>query len=324
MRWPAARSPNRVPPSVLSHLVTQQSASAARQGVLAGLFAYLLWGIFPVYFKLVGDVSSIEVLGHRIVWAVPFGALIVALRGQWGEVRRALTHRRMLMGLTLAAACISLNWFIYVWAVQHDRIFDTSLGYYINPLIYVLAGVIFFNERLRRLQLAAVVLAAIGVSVLTISGGVFPWVALSLAILFTAYGIIRKQIVLGAMPGLFVETLVLCPVAMLLFLWVEHAGGLGFGSTAETSWLLLLAGPATVVPLLLFTIAARRLTLATVGFMQFIAPTLQFMTGVYYGEALTTPHVVCFALIWIAVTLFSWDALSTSRKKPLPAGPAGA
>jgi chloramphenicol-sensitive protein RarD len=304
--------------------VSSQAATATRQGIAAGLVAYLLWGIFPVYFKLVGDVPSLEVLGHRIVWALPFGALIIAWRGQWVEVWRALTHRRMLIGLTMAAACISLNWFVYVWAVQNDRIFDTSLGYYINPLIYVLAGVVFFRERLRRLQLIAVVLATIGVGVLTISGGTFPWVALSLAVLFTAYGIIRKRIVLGAMPGLFVETLLLLPAALMIFAWVDRASGISFGSSTEVTLLLLLAGPATVVPLLLFTVAARRLALSTVGFMQFLAPTLQFMTGVYYGEALTTPHIVCFVLIWCAVTLFSMDVLRTSKEKPLPAEPTGA
>lgn len=303
--------------------MTSPEGAEVRQGVIAGLIAYAMWGVFPVYFKLVGTVLPMEVLGHRIVWAIPFGALIIAYRRQWGEVARALTHRRMLTGLILAALCISANWFIYIWAVQNDRIFDTSLGYYINPLIYVLAGMVFFGERLRRLQLAAVVLAAIGVAVLTWSGGVVPWVALSLACLFTAYGTIRKQIVIGAMPGLFVETLVLSPLALLLILWVDQADRLSFGGSLDVTLLLLLAGPLTVIPLLLFTVAARRLTLATVGFMQFIAPTLQFLTGLYYGEQLTTAHVVCFALIWVAVTLFSIDALRSNRKKPLQARPAG-
>ena len=299
-------------------------ANEARAGVIAGLIAYALWGVFPVYFKWVDSVLPLEVLGHRIVWAIPFGALIIALRGQWGEVLRALTHRRMLAWLALAAVCISLNWFIYIWAVVNDRIFDTSLGYYINPLIYVLAGVVFFGERLRRLQLVAVVLAAAGVAVLTVSGGVFPWVSLSLATLFTAYGIIRKRVVIGAMPGLFVETLVLAPGALLLLAWIDRAGDLSFGTGTEITALLLLAGPLTVVPLLMFAIAARRLTLATVGFMQFLAPTLQFMTGVYYGERLSTAHIICFVLIWVAVTLFSIDALRPNRKKPLQVRPAGA
>lgn len=296
----------------------------ARAGVVAGLIAYTMWGVFPVYFKLVGSVTPLEVLGHRVIWAVPFGALIIAFRRQWGEVFRALTHRRMLVSLTLAALFISMNWFVYIWAVQNGRIFDTSLGYYINPLIYVLAGVVFFGERLRRLQLAAVLLAAIGVSVLTISGGVFPWVALSLATLFTAYGIIRKQVVIGAMPGLFVETIMLSPIALVLMAGVYRSSSLYFGSDTELSLWLVMAGPLTVVPLLLFAIAARRLNLSIVGFMQFIAPTLQFLTGLYYGERLTTAHVICFVLIWTAVSLFSIDALRTNRKKPLQAKPAGA
>jgi chloramphenicol-sensitive protein RarD len=294
-----------------------------RQGVVAGLIAYTLWGVFPVYFKWVDTVLSLEVLAHRVIWAVPFGALIIALRGQWGEVTRALTHKRMLAWLALAAVCISLNWLIYIWAVQNDRIFDTSLGYYINPMMYVLAGVLLFGERLRRLQLGAVVLAAAGVMVLAVSGGVFPWVSLSLAVLFTAYGIIRKRVVIGAMPGLFVETLVLAPFALLLIAWIRNSGALSFGAGPEITLLLLLAGPLTVVPLLAFAIAARRLALSTVGFMQFLAPTLQFVTGVFYGEPLSTAHIVCFLLIWLAVTLFSIDAIRSSKKKPLQVRPAG-
>ncbi len=301
-----------------------EAAANARRGVFAGLIAYVSWGVFPVYFKLIETVSPIEVLAHRIIWAVPFGAVIILFRRQWGEVRRALTHRQMLLWLSLAALSISVNWFIYIWAVQNERIFEASLGYYINPLIYVLAGVLFFSEQLRRLQLTAVVLAAIGVAVLTLSGGVFPWVALSLAALFTAYGIIRKQVVIGAMPGLFVETLVLTPAAFLLLAWSYRTNGLAFGDSTWLTSMMLLAGPVTVIPLLFFAIAARRLTLTTIGFMQFLAPTLQFCTGLYYGEQLTTPHLVCFAFIWTAVALFSIDAIGAGTKKPPQESPAEA
>ena len=295
-------------------------AAEARNGVLAGLIAYTMWGVFPVYFKLIDMVSPFEVLTHRIVWAVPFGALIILWRKQWPDVRRALVDRSMLAWLSLAALCISVNWFIYIWSVQNDRIFEASLGYYINPLVYVLAGVVLLGERLRRLQLVAVVLAALGVLYLTVSGGVFPWAAISLALLFTSYGVIRKQAGIGAMPGLFIETTLLLPFALGWLLYLVALGQASFASgDAGLSGLLMLGGPITVIPLLLFAIAARRLSLTTVGFMQFLAPTLQFLTGLYYGEHLTDAHLVCFACIWAAVLFFSYDAVTAGRKKA-PAG----
>ena len=176
----------------------------ARHGVAAGLVAYSLWGLLPIYFKIVAAVPSSEVLLHRVVWAVPFGALIIHARRQWPEVRQAFTHRGMLLLLATAAFFIAANWYVYIFAIQKEQVFQASLGYYINPLLYVLVGVVFLGEDLRRLQMAAVVLAAIGVFVLTVSGGQFPGIALFLAVSFTIYGVIRKQVVIGGMPGLFV------------------------------------------------------------------------------------------------------------------------
>lgn len=285
-----------------------------RDGLIAAFMAYLMWGVLPVYFKLVGDVAVTEVLVHRIVWAVPFGAVIIFWRRQWSEVRQALGDARVLGFLTLAAVLIGVNWFVYIWAVQSNQIFEASLGYYINPLLFTLAGVLLFGERLRRFQTAAVFLAATGVLVLTISRGQFPVIALSLGTLFTIYGVIRKQVVVGGMPGLFVETLVLFPLSAAYLIWIMNAGDAAFTpSNPSMVGMLLLAGPFTVLPLLCFALATRRLSLSTVGFMQFIAPTLQFITGLYYGEVLTTAHAVCFGLIWIAVGLFSWDAWRASR-----------
>jgi chloramphenicol-sensitive protein RarD len=293
------------------------AGTAARTGVILGLIAYTLWGVFPVYFKWIETVAPTEVLVHRVVWAVPFGALIIFARRQWRDVSSAFLDRSMLAWLTLAALCISANWLIYIWAVQNERIFEASLGYYINPLMYVVIGVVLLGERLRRLQKLAVALALVGVSYLTFSGGIFPWVALSLAALFTAYGVIRKQAPIGAMPGLFVETTLLFPFALTWLLVLMAGPGASFGSgDTELSLLLMLGGPVTVVPLLLFAISAKRLTLTTIGFMQFLAPTLQFGTGLYYGEQLTQAHLVCFGFIWAAVALFSYDALTASKKKP--------
>lgn len=253
-------------------------------------------------------------LVHRIVWAVPFGALIIFVRRQWPEVRRALADGRVFGFLALAAVLIACNWYVYIYAVQSDQIYQASLGYYINPLLFTVVGVFVFGEKLRRLQVAAVLLAAAGVLVLTFGGGQFPAIALLLGTLFTIYGVIRKRVVVGGMPGLFVETLVLFPLSAAYLLWMMGSGVSAFASGDPSMvGLLLLAGPVTVLPLLCFALAARRLNLSTVGMMQFLAPTLQFIIGVLYGEELTTAHVVCFSLIWLAVGLFSWDAWRASR-----------
>jgi chloramphenicol-sensitive protein RarD len=285
-----------------------------REGLISALIAYSLWGCLPVYFKLIASVPPTEVLIHRVIWAVPFGLAIVLARRQWPEVMRAFRTPATLGLLSLAAVLLAVNWFVYVWAVQNDMIFQGSLGYYINPLLYVLVGVLFFGERLRRLPTAAVLLAAAGVTVLTVSGGEFPWIALTLATSFTIYGTIRSRVVIGGMPGLFVETLVLLPAALAWLIWLATNDAATFTSGAVgMAGLLTLAGPLTVLPLLLFALAARRLRLSTIGVMQFIAPTLQFLVGLAYGEKLTVPHIICFALIWIAVILFSGDAWRRSR-----------
>ncbi len=294
----------------------------ARNGIIAALCAYLMWGFLPIYFKAVQQVAALEILSHRVLWAIPFGALIIALRRQWPEVRRALTHRRTLGLLTLAAIFIAINWLVFVWAVQQSQIFQASLGYYINPLIYVVIGVLFLGETLRRLQVAAVLLAVVGVAVLTISGGEFPLISIALAVSFTTYGVLRKQTVVGGMPGLFIETIILMPLALGYIAWATQAQTASIAAVSrELDGLLILAGPVTVLPLLCFALAARRLTLSTLGFMQFITPTMQFVTGLAYGEQLTVAHAICFSCIWIAVALFSWDAWKRSRMPVTPSGP---
>lgn len=286
-----------------------------RDGLFSALVAYVLWGLLPIYFVLVRDVGSFEVLVHRIIWALPFGAIIIQLRRQWPEVLSALRHRKMLTYLTVSAALIAGNWFVYIIAVQREQIFQASLGYYINPLLFATIGVFALGERLRTPQLAAVVLAAVGVAVLTFSGGQFPAIALFLGASFTLYGYIRKKVVIGGMPGLFVETMVLFPLSALYLGWLVSQGTATFSVVAPAmSALLIVAGPITVIPLLFFALAARRLNLTTVGMMQFIAPTLQFLVGFYYGEVLTTAHVICFSCIWVAVLVFSWDAWRSSRR----------
>ncbi len=276
-----------------------------------------MWGFLPIYFHVTAQVPALQVLAHRVVWAVPFGALIIWGRRQWPQIRAAIKRPATLLGLLLSACLIAVNWLIYIWAVQNNDIFQASLGYYINPLMYVLVGVGFFAERLRRAQLVAVLLAGFGVLVLTTYGGRFPWIALTLAASFTAYGVIRKQIVIGAMPGLFIETLWLFPIlaGYLIWLGADPTNAFTFDQPGLAG-LLVLAGPLTVLPLLFFAVGARKLRLSTLGFLQFIGPTLQFAVGVAYGETLSIGHLICFGLIWIAVALFSIDAW---RQSTVPA-----
>jgi chloramphenicol-sensitive protein RarD len=271
--------------------------SEARDGVICAAIAFFLWGVFPIYFVIVKDVSAMELLMHRVVWAVPFGAIIIHLRKQWPEVMSAFRNRRTLKFLTLSALVITGNWLVYIWAVQLEQI-----------------NVVIFGERLRKAQTMAVILAAIGVGILAARGGQFPAIALFLGTAFAVYGVIRKQVDVGGMPGLFIETVLLLPFAFAYLAWIMVQG------EAEFSWsdpylagLLVIAGPLTVTPLLFFALAARRLNLSTIGMMQYIAPTLQFAIAVFYGEELTLAHIVCFTLIWMAVILFSIDAWRTSR-----------
>ena len=282
---------------------------------MAGVLAFSMWGALPIYFIVAEGVSAIEMLLHRVVWAVPFGALIIFARRQWPDVKAAFTNRRTFGFLVLSAVFISINWLVYIWASQHGFIFQASLGYYINPLMWILVGFVLFGEQLRRFQIGAVILATIGVAVLTLSGGQFPLISITLAVTFTLYGVIRKQVAVGAMPGLFVELLVLFPMSAIVL------GMLVNGDASPFTWndrgmmgLLLLAGPITVLPLVFFAFAARRLPLATLGFLQFIGPTGQFFVGYYNGEPLTQAHLICFGFIWTAVLLFVIDSVWMSRQ----------
>ncbi|MEM7503736.1 MAG: EamA family transporter RarD [Pseudomonadota bacterium] len=292
-----------------------------RHGLASGLVAYLMWGLLPIYFILIEHVRPQEVLAHRIVWAIPLGAAILLVRKQWGAVFAALTSVRTLSLLLCSASLIAVNWFVYIVAVQNEQVFQASLGYYINPLVNVAAGMLLFGETLRRMQLVAVFVAAIGVAVLTVSGGELPWISLVLAASFALYGIIRKQISVGAMPGLFVETLFLVPAAAV-YLWLLYrSGAAAFGSSTLAFDLLLFAsGPLTVLPLLFFALAARGMPLSVLGMLQFIAPTLQFLVGLAYGESLTAAHIVCFSLIWIAIVMFASDAWYNGRRPVAAAG----
>ncbi|MFK8030070.1 MAG: EamA family transporter RarD [Gammaproteobacteria bacterium] len=295
--------------------VTPGSSTDLRDGVLAGLFAYFAWGILPAYFKAMEAVPPVEMVAHRVVWSVPFGLLIILMRRQWGDVVRAVRHPRTLWLLFATALLISVNWSLFVWAVQNDQMFQGSLGYYITPLFYVLAGVVFYNDPFRKLQKFAIASATVAVGLLVFVGGQFPVIALVLAVSFTAYGLIRKRVEIGGMPGLFIETIILLLPALAYLLWLHQSNSLVFSFSDGEAWKFMLSGPFTVLPLLMFALAARRLTLSTIGFMQFIGPTMQFILGVYFGEALTPAYVACFALIWLAAALYGYDAWANARQQ---------
>jgi len=243
-----------------------QGSPKSNTGLLAGITAYTIWGIFPIYFVVMRAIPPTEMVAHRVIWSVPFGLLIILFRKQLNDVWQALKKPKTLILLALAATSLTINWGVYIWAIQQDQIFQGSLGYYINPLIYVLVGVVFFKEKLSRLQGLAILLALIGVTILTLYGGTFPVIALFLAVSFTAYGVIRKQVDIGAMPGLFIETIILVLPALIFLTWLSQTGQLQFGRLgSKMDILLVLAGPITVLPLLAFAFAARHLLLPMHG-----------------------------------------------------------
>ena len=295
-----------------------------KSGLISGLTAYTIWGLFPIYFVAVKQIPTLEILGHRILWSIPFGFLILFFRKQIAETFAIFRKPKTIALLTLAAIALATNWGVYIWAIQQDQIFQGSLGYYINPLIYVLVGVLIFKESISRLQICAITMAFIGVMILTFQGGVFPWISITLAITFTLYGVLRKQIAVGAMPGLFVETLTLLLPALTLFVYLAQTDTLAWGRYGlEMDVLLVFAGPLTVLPLLAFAFAARRISLSALGVLQYVGPTLQFACGIYFGETFTTAHAWCFGFIWLGVAVFAFDAIRRSRRQVPAVGPTG-
>jgi len=292
------------------HIATSES----KAGLFSGMSAYFMWGLFPIYFVAMKHVPALELLAYRIVWSLPFGFLILLLRKQIRDTLSALAKPKTVILLAIAAIALAANWGVYIYAIQQDQIFQGSLGYYINPLLYVLVGVVFFKETLSDLQGLAIFFAFIGVAILTFKGGVFPSISIILAITFTLYGVLRKYIVIGAMPGLFIEVLVLLLPAIAVIGILSSRGTLSWGAfDTKTDILIVLAGPLTVIPLLAFAYAARRIKLSTLGILQFIGPTMQFLCGLYYGETFTTAHGWCFGFIWLGVGLFGFDAIRRSR-----------
>jgi chloramphenicol-sensitive protein RarD len=285
--------------------------------VLAAVVAYTLWGFLPVYWKALQAVPAFEILCHRTVWSLAFVLLLLALRRRWAWLRQAAGDKKTLL-ISLALACLlGSNWFTYIWAVNSGHVVDSSLGYFINPLFSVLLGVLFLGERLRPWQAVAIGLATLGVIYLTVGYGVFPWIALILALTFGLYGLLKKIAPLGSLEGLGLETALLSLPALVYLLCLQGLGTASFGHTGlATSLLLAGTGIVTGFPLLMFAVAARRVTLATVGVLQYIAPTFQFLLGVFlYHEPFTLERLLGFAPIWIALLIYSLEGALAERKR---------
>ncbi|MEO1483718.1 MAG: EamA family transporter RarD [Myxococcota bacterium] len=283
-------------------------------GTLYALGAFGIWGFMPLYFKAVKEVSPFELLAHRIVWSVVLVSIFLLLRSRVDEIRSALKNRQLVAMLALSATLVATNWLVYIWSVVSGQVLQSSLGYYINPLVNVLLGRLFLSERLRKTQWLAVGIATAGVLALVIRVGELPWISLTVATTFGFYGLVRKQTPVKPVVGMHLESLLLAPVSLGYLLYLSSTGHLEFGASPSLSLLLVASGLITAVPLIFFSEAARRLTLTSVGFFQYIAPSIQFLLAVaLFGETFTTSHAIAFGCIWFALALYSVDSIAAAR-----------
>ncbi|MDP9108783.1 MAG: EamA family transporter RarD [Pseudomonadota bacterium] len=282
-----------------------------RIGMLYAAAAYLMWGLFPLYFKALQAVPAQQILTHRIVWSLLLLVVVLSVRRQWRWLRDLAGQPKVLAGFVGSACLLSTNWFIYIWAVNSGRVVDSSLGYFMNPLVNVLLGYLMLGERLRPVQWAAVALAGCGVAWLTWQSGHPPWIGLALAASFGLYGLLRKTASLGALEGLSLETLVLFPFALGYLIYLTMHDHNAFLQVSPVSqWLLVAAGPITAIPLLLFAAGARRISLATLGLLQYLGPSLQLMLGVWlYHEPFGQDRLIGFMAIWAALVVYSGEGL---------------
>ncbi|ELF6584053.1 EamA family transporter RarD [Salmonella enterica] len=291
-------------------------AKQTRQGVLLVLAAYFIWGIAPAYFKLIYYVPADEILTHRVIWSFFFMVALLSVSRQWRQVKKLLKTPKKIFLLALSAVLVGGNWLLFIWAVNNHHMLEASLGYFINPLVNILLGTIFLGERFRRMQWLAVILAVCGVLVQLWTFGSLPIIALGLAFSFAFYGLVRKKIAVEAQTGMLVETLWLLPVAAIYLFGIADSATSHMGQNAlSLNLLLMAAGVVTTIPLLCFTGAATRLRLSTLGFFQYIGPTLMFLLAVtFYGEVPGADKMVTFAFIWAALAIFVMDALYTQRR----------
>ncbi len=297
--------------------MTTEEQARSRQGVLLAVAAYTMWGIAPIYFKAISNVPPPEVLSHRIIWSFVFLALLLQLGKRWRAVSRVLSDKKSMLFLLVTSLLVASNWLLFIWAVSANHMMDASLGYYINPLLNVLLGMFFLGEKLRKLQWFAVLLAFIGVAIQIAAFGQVPVVALTLATTFGFYGLIRKKVNLDAQTGLFVETMIILPAALIyLFLIADSETSQLTTNTTQLNLLLLSAGIVTTLPLLCFNGAATRIMLSTLGFFQYIGPSLMFLLAILiYDEPFTPDKMITFSFIWCALIVFSFDGLKFASAK---------
>lgn len=286
--------------------------TAERDGIIAALGAYVTWGLVPIFFKQLGHVPALEIIAHRVVWSLLLVGALLLIRSRLGSVWNAARNPRILARAAFAAALVMTNWLVFVWAVNAGRILETSFGYFITPLVSIVLAVLVLGERLRPRQWVAVSLACIGVALEGWRVGGLPWVSLTLAITFGSYGLLRKQLPVDAASGLLLETACATPLALGYLLWLGNTGS--FGADTPTNLLLIATGPVTAIPLLLFAIGARRLPLATLGFLQYTAPSLTFLVAIFlYGEPMNLAHLIAFAAIWAGLALYTTDMVLQRR-----------
>ncbi|MET1132801.1 MAG: EamA family transporter RarD [Aeromicrobium sp.] len=288
----------------------------SKAGLIYGTAAYLCWGFFPLYWPLLDPASAIEVLAHRVVWTLVFCVGLLTLTRKWGAYRSILGQRRLMVPLAMASVVITVNWGAFIWGVTNGHVIETSLGYFINPLMTVLLGVFLLGENLRRLQWVAVGLGILAVVVLTVDYGRPPWVALVLATSFATYGFLKKRANLGTIEALSVETTILTPFAIAYLVFLGMSGTMAFGHEGTLNTVLLMGtGVVTGIPLLLFGAAATRLTMTTIGILQYLGPILQFIFGLtIFGEEMSTARWIGFVIVWAALVIFTFDAMSTRRR----------
>jgi chloramphenicol-sensitive protein RarD len=291
------------------------AADSQPSGLPFAIGAYLIWGFLPLYLKLVASVPPFEFVGWRIIWTLPLCLLIVAARRQFAELRAALANPRAMLALAASAALIGFNWFVYVWAIMAGEVYAASIGYYLNPLLNVLLGTAFLGERLSRWQWVAVGVAALAVALLAAGAVTTLWISLSLALSFALYGLVRKQVAVGSLPGLTIESgLLIAPSLAIAGWYAMSPAGSAFGQDWAMSGLIIFSGVVTAVPLLLFAIAARRMEYSTLGFIQYLAPTIVFFLGLFVFEQELRPvQLASFVLIWGAVAIFVGDLWARKR-----------
>ncbi len=281
---------------------------------LQALAAYILWGVFPLYWKLLPTVNSFEIICHRIVWSLATLLLVISIGRQWPQIRGVMQDRKRLALCTVAAVLISINWLVFIWAVQNNYVVETSLGYFINPMLNVVLGVMLFRERLHPIQWLAVSIASLGVAVMTLQTGKFPFIAITLAVSFALYAAAKKKTTMPAVAGLGMETAILTPLTLVALVYFSYATHDTEPRTARTWMLLILGGPITTLPLVLFAAAAKSVPLAAMGMLQYIAPSLQFLFGVFlYREEVSLGRAYGFALVWLALLIFTGFVIASSR-----------